>query len=79
MALIASLRLDSPDVWGLEHNKDESLGVMLAKIKAKNFDKSLDILIKNPLHAVVSKIKNRRQEQRVNKKPVNKPAELISA
>ena len=77
MALIASLRLDSPDVWGLEQNKEESLGVMLAKIKAKNFDKSLDILIKNPLHAVVSRIKNRRQAERVNKKPVDKPAEVV--
>ena len=73
-ALIVSLRLDKPVIWGLSEGDEDSIGTKLAKIKQAGLDKAINVLIFNPRHAIVERLRARRQTSRLNRKPVNKPA-----
>lgn len=73
-ALIVSLRLDDPAVWGLDKANDDAIGTMLAKIREASLNKAITLISSNPKHRTVERLRARRQAERINKKPVNKPA-----
>lgn len=73
-ALIVTLRLDDPEIWGLNGNDGDAIGTKLAKIRQAGFDKAMDVIIFNPHHTMVERLRARRQTERQNRKPVNKPA-----
>lgn len=73
-ALVVSLRLDDPEIWGLRGSEGDALGTKLAKIRQAGFDKALNVIVLNPKHAMVERLRARRQAARLNRKPVNKPA-----
>lgn len=74
MALVVSLRLDDPEVWGLKGSEGDALGTKIAKIRAADFEKALNLITLNPGHDVVERLRARRQKERLSRKPTNKPA-----
>ena len=73
-ALVVSLRLDNPEIWGLNPSEVDALGTKIAKIRETGFQKALNIITNNPEHRIVSRLRARRLQGRLNRKPVNKPA-----
>jgi hypothetical protein len=73
-ALIVSLRL-FPDELSQEDVSSLTIGTRVEKIKAENFQKSLHLLVHNPVHPCVKTIKSRRDISRIHKKPVNSIAD----
>jgi hypothetical protein len=67
--IYTSLRLDAPEYWGLE--KQESIGIMVAKLREKELNRSIALITRKPEHYKVIKLRGRRQ--RIHKKPVDKP------
>ena len=73
-ALIISLHLSATE----SHQKNAqslTIGTKIERIKAENFEKSLSIIINNPKHLNVKKLKARKRIDRINQKPVNYFAE----
>jgi len=69
-----------PDEWTQKNDQPKTVGTIVERIRAENFDKALSFLIANPDHHVVKNLKARRNPDRVNKKPVNRLAdELMEA
>ena len=69
-ALIISLHL-SPTESHQKNAQSITIGTRIERIKAENFEKSLAIIITNPKHSNVKKLKSRRRIDRINQKPVN--------
>ena len=65
--IYTSLLLDGPEYWGLTEN--ESVGTMLKRIREKEFERSIQIILGNPNHQKVKRLKARRSC--INRKPVN--------
>jgi len=77
LALIVSLRLDSPQGWGLD--KRNSIGKMISIIRENALEKSLEFLVHNKESKLVDDLRARRDRSRVNKKCVNRTAEEMAA
>ena len=77
LALIVSLRLDSPQGWGLD--KRDSIGKMISIVRENSLEKSLDFLVHNKESKLVDDLRARRDRSRVNKKCVNRTAEEMAA
>jgi hypothetical protein len=71
--LYTSLRLESPEYWGLKQKC--SVSGMLRQIRERELCKSIDLLACNPNHPKVLRLKARRQ--RLSCKPVNRAAGKI--
>jgi len=69
-ALIVSLQL-FPHEWNHESMSSLTIGTMIEKIRAENFNKSLHVLVHNPKHPSIHILKSRRHVSRIHKKPVN--------
>ena len=67
--IYTSLRLDTPEYWGLE--KHEAIGTMVAKLREKELNASIALITANPEHYKATKLRARRQ--RIHKKPVDTP------
>lgn len=74
LALIVSLRLDDPAVWGLDKANDDAIGTMITKVREANLNKAIILISSNPKHRIVERLRARRQAERINQKPVNKTA-----
>ena len=77
LALIVSLRLDSPQGWGLD--KRNSIGKMISIIRENSLEKSLDFLVHNKESDLVDDLRARRDKSRVNQKCVNRVADKMAA
>jgi len=73
-ALIVSLQL-FPHEWGQENVSSLTIGTRIEKIKSENFQKSLNVLVSNPVHPTIEILKSRRHISRIHKKPVNSIAD----
>lgn len=65
--IYTSLLLDGPTYWGLTEN--ESVGTMLKRIREREFERSIKVILENPNHQKVKRLKARRSC--INRKPVN--------
>lgn len=72
MMLYTSLRLDPTEYWGLK--KRESIGTMVGKIRERELMRSINLITSNPGHAKVIRLRERRHQRRINRKPVNSNA-----
>lgn len=72
--LLVSLRLDPPENWGLK--KADVIGTMVKQIREIALEKAIDIILINPQSKVIMQLRGRRTITKVNKKPVNSPAEV---
>jgi hypothetical protein len=70
-ALVVSLRL-KPEIWQTEPNR--TIGEMIAGIKEKSLDKSIELLGFESSKNLRSRVRSRRDPSRFGKKPVNRTA-----
>lgn len=73
-AIIASLRLDHPADWELPDDEVISIGEKAARIRENGFEKSLRLIINNPDHDNVKRLRQRRRADRLKRKPVQETA-----
>jgi hypothetical protein len=73
-ALLISLQLDPPGMWGLKAESEDTLGTKVAKIRERNLDKSIHLITQNPDHPMVIRLRARRRQERIGQKPDQKPA-----
>ena len=75
--LLIALHTNLTDLNPDEDFTRVTVGTRIEKIRAKSFEKTLSIMLGNPVHPNVQLLKNRRAISQINKKPVNRPAEYI--
>jgi hypothetical protein len=68
-AIAISLRLDPAD-WGFPATCALSIGEMVGKIREEGFEKMLHLVITNPGHQAVKRLRQRRRPDRLKRKPV---------
>lgn len=72
-AIASSLRLDQVD-WGFPADAVLSIGEMVARIREEGLDKTIRLIINNPDHVAVKRLRQRRRPDRLKRKPVQETA-----
>jgi len=76
-AIVASLRIDA-EKWNHENALSHQIGKMLKKIREENFQTAIGIVLHQPNNVKIQILKNRRQKNRLTRKPTNISAEEYS-
>lgn len=72
--ILAELQAQDLSKWGLPKLSSDSVGTIALKIRQQCFHKCLHLMLHNPNHHSIERIKQRTSLNRINKKPVNSTA-----
>lgn len=74
LALYASLKDESSEVWGSTVRTDASLGSLVQSLRQRMLDASINLIAANPGHRTVERLRARRCAERLTQKPRDKAA-----